>query len=93
MERRALLPRYADIPTLLNQLVNSQIVLFAIFLTMQEQHICTLGLAYLDLVKFVLNYAAGVIDVFGKHLTQLVYPLMSFILIRSDKCVHGKNIH
>ncbi len=93
MEGRALLPRYADIPALLYQLINCYIILFAIFLTMKEQHICTLGLAYLDSVKFVLYCVAGVIDVLGKHLTQLVYPLIAFVLIRSDKCMHRQNIH
>ena len=93
MERGALLPCDADVPASFDQIVDRDPVRLAVGFTVQEQHICPLGLRYLYAVEVVTDKINREVDVVGQYETQLIHPNVSLRLIRSDQRVHGQNVH
>ena len=93
VEGRSLLPRYADVPALLDQVVDRNTVRLAVILAVHEQHIGTLGLRERHALEMLTNIIIRKIDVLRKHPTQLVHPQLSLRLVRTNERVHGQDVH
>ena len=40
-----------------------------------------------------MNKRNSIVDILGQHLAKLIYPKMSFGLVRADQSVHRQHVH
>ena len=63
MERTAILPVYAVLPALIEQIIKCYIVLLTVLFTVDEQHVCSFGLDHADARQLFPDEVTGIIDV------------------------------
>ena len=61
--------------------------------TVQKHHVGALWTRIGHALKMLVHVIAEVVDVAGKHLVELVNPLVALRLVGADKRMHGKDVH
>ena len=75
VEAAPILPGYAHFPAGLLNPVNGFVVRLAPFGAVDKEHVGSLGTGDFDSLKMILDIIAGIIDIPGEDLAELVGPL------------------
>ena len=93
MERTAILVANAHAGTLIEQPLNIAAMLAAPLGAVQKHHVRALRTRIGHALKMLVHVIAEVLDIAGKHLIELVHPLIALRLVGTDKRMHGEDIH
>ena len=89
----AVLYHHAHIPAGLFQLLDGLAMGPAPLGAVHKEHVGGFGAEGLHALKVGLDIVAGVVDVAGKDVQQLIHPLLALGLVGPDEGVHGQHVH
>ena len=93
MERAAVLISHAYARPLVEQPLNIAAMLAAPLGAVQKHHVRALRTRIGHALKMLIHVIAEVLDIVGKHLVELVHPLVALRLVGTDKRMHGEDVH
>ena len=93
MERTAVLIPHAHARPLAEQPLNIAAMLAAPLGAVQKHHVRALRTRKRDALPVFFCIRAEVLDITGKHLVELVHPLVALRLVGTDKRMHGEDVH
>ena len=90
-EMNVLIPHAHACP-LIEQPLNIAAMLSAPLGAVQKHHVRALRTRIGHALKMLVHVIAEVLDIVGKHLVELVHPLVALRLVGTDKRVHGEDV-